>query len=375
MRGFNANDDAERRIISGETWADFCDTLKAAGASVSGMGTPKDTLIQAEGYRYLSRLTRAGLEAFLEFGDPLRPELRRTVHETIKMGADNPDNHYLQAAISGRETYRILGHRGTVHFLGFGTQKGGYGEGRGLPPTGSLDSNDLYVEPDGSLEIIVSTEDPGHRNWLPMEPESGLLIVRQTFLDQATEEPARLRIERIGGDLKRTGVTDALTVDRGLTKASTLVAGAPLLFSKWARDFQRHVNQLPRFDPKTSTQAGGDPEIAYYHSYWRLDPDQALVIEARPPECQNWNFQLNNHWMESLDYRYFRIHLNKHTAVYDDDGSVTIVVAHEDPGHPNWIQTTGHHRGTMCFRWIRAREHPAPKTRVVELDGWRAERS
>ena len=86
-----------------------------------------------------------------------------------------------------------------------------------------------------------------------------------------------------------------------------------------------------------------------------------------PPECFTWNFQLDNHWMESLDYRYHRITINKHTAQVRDDGSVQIVVAHEDPGVPNWIETAGHRHGTMCFRWIRAADHPQPQTRVVKL--------
>ena len=79
-------------------------------------------------------------------------------------------------------------------------------------------------------------------------------------------------------------------------------------------------------------------------------------------------FQLNNYWMESLDYRYFQIHTNKHLATYREDGSVRIVVAHEDPGVANWIHTTGHESGTMCFRWIKAAQHPQPATRVVKLN-------
>ena len=42
-----------------------------------------------------------------------------------------------------------------------------------------------------------------------------------------------------------------------------------------------------------------------------------------------------------------------------------IVVAHDDPGVDNWIDTAGHGQGTMCFRWIGAEEHPQPTTRVV----------
>ena len=54
-------------------------------------------------------------------------------------------------------------------------------------------------------------------------------------------------------------------------------------------------------------------------------------------------------------------------AFYREDGSVRIVVAHEDPGVDNWIHTTGHESGTMCFRWIKAETHPQPRTRVVKL--------
>src|SRR5690606_28785408 len=159
----------------------------------------------------------------------------------------------------------------------------------------------------------------------------------------------------------------------GLTQSGALVLGASALFAAWTEGFQQHTNQLPRFSPATSLAFGGDPNIAYYHSYWRLEPDQALVIEAPIPECDAWNFQLNNHWMESLDYRYLQIHVNKHSAKYLPDGSVRIVVAHTDPGVPNWITTAGHDRGTMCFRWIRATEHPEPRTRVVRLADLRAE--
>jgi hypothetical protein len=113
--------------------------------------------------------------------------------------------------------------------------------------------------------------------------------------------------------------------------------------------------------------AGGDPNICYYHSYWQLGAEECLVIEVTPPECRTWNFQLDNHWMESLDYRYYRVTINKHTAVYEPDGSVKIIVSHADPGHANWIETAGHHQGTMCFRWIRAEEHPEPRCRVVKL--------
>jgi hypothetical protein len=54
--------------------------------------------------------------------------------------------------------------------------------------------------------------------------------------------------------------------------------------------------------------------------------------------------------------------------VYEKDGSVKIVVAHKDPGCPNWLTTAGHPCGTMLFRWVKADSHPQPKTRVVKTE-------
>jgi hypothetical protein len=336
-----------------------------AGNVVLGPNTPSDPLNRMEGFRYLSRITRAGLQTFVEHNDPLAPVLQRVVHETAKMGADHPDNYYQNAAISGDHEYRIWGNRGTVHYLGFFTQKGNYGQGRGMPPTGYLEASTLDVAPDGSFEIILSTEkQPG--NWLPMEKDTGTLIVRQTRLDRENETIADLHIERLGGDGMPTPF-DPIRCAEGLIQSASLVAGAAMLFASWAEGFKKHTNQLPRFDQNVSNMAGGVPDIAYYHSYWKLAPDAALVIDATPPDCEHWNFQLNNYWMESLDYRYYPVHVNKHTAKYRPDGSVRVVVAAQDKGFDNWIDTAGHEEGTMCWRWVRAAEHPQPQTRVVKL--------
>jgi hypothetical protein len=71
--------------------------------------------------------------------------------------------------------------------------------------------------------------------------------------------------------------------------------------------------------------------------------------------------------MESLDYRYHRIALNHSQVTKRPDGSVRLVVAHADPGVPNWIETAGHRRGSMCLRWVGAASHPEPSTRVIDL--------
>lgn len=368
LRGKTLEDHHADRIVSGKAWNEFCDSLKAAGASLHFGNAPRDPFNQAEGYRYLTRLVRASLEAFLEYADPAFPELRRMVHETVKMGADNPDNYYENAKISGAYEYKISGKRNTVHYLGFFTQMGDYGKTGGLEPSGALEAQNMHIEKDGSFEIIVSCQKPANgKNWLPMQPESSMLMVRQTFLDRANEKIADLKIENISQATFAPAQLTPKMMDESLTGASAFVAGASFIFSKWANGFQKHSNQLPLFDPAISNAAGGVNNIAYYHSHWQLAEDEVLIIEAMPPKCTHWNFQLNNYWMESLDYRYFQVHVNKHSAKYLPDGSVRIVVAHEDPGVENWIRTVGHRNGTMCFRWVDADVAVEPKTRVVKI--------
>jgi hypothetical protein len=362
MRG---DEEAIRRIMDGTTWDEFCDALKAAGAVV--LSGPPDPLDRAEGFRYLTRLTRAALETFVEASDADAPEFRRTASETIKMGLDNPDNVYLNAPVRGTSEYRITGTRGTVHYLGFGTQAGNYGATGSLDTTGYLEAKDMRIGPDGRFEIIVSSrEQPDGVNWLPMKPDTRMVQVRQTRLDHAREKLAEVRIERTDGP-HRPRPFEPARLDRMLAGVTGFVKGCSGLFASWAADFEKHTNELPRFDPERALRAGGDPNIAYYHSYWRIGDGEALVVEATPPACDYWNFQLTNHWLESLDYRYWQIHVNKHTAKLERDGSVRVVIAHEDPGVPNWLNTCGHRQGAMCWRWIRAAEHPTPRTRVVRL--------
>ena len=90
LRGKTHDDVAAQRIVSGESWNEFCDALKAAGAALQFPGAPRDPFNQAEGYRYLSRLARAGLTAFVEHADTKAPVLHRVVDETTKLGRTIP---------------------------------------------------------------------------------------------------------------------------------------------------------------------------------------------------------------------------------------------------------------------------------------------
>ncbi len=349
------------RVVDGSAWAEFCDLLKASGEVVLRESSPTGVLDRAEGFRYLSRVARMALGQFVEMGTPEAPAFRRTADDSMKLGCDNPDSYYLKANISGQHRYRIRGRRGTVPYLSFSTYYGGYGGGR-AGCGGTLELADLEIGADGRFEIIVSQkESPG--NWLPMDPETRQMIVRQTHHDRTSESVFELEIERIdAGD--EVPPLDAAAFHDGLLASAEYVRTCANLFADWTESYAEHPNELVVRDV---SGAQGDPALFYYQGYWRLAPDEALVIRATPPACDYWNFQLNNYWLESLDYRHHRIDLNHTQAHYEPDGSFRLVVAHHDPAVQNWIQTAGHEHGTMGLRWVKAAQHPKPDCAVVAL--------
>ncbi|MFK7733479.1 MAG: DUF1214 domain-containing protein [Pseudomonadales bacterium] len=358
---------AEQKVMDGTAWDEFCDSLKAAGNIIRSEKAPHDAFNQAEGYRYLTRLLRGGLESFMEFGDSAYPVLRCGAHETIKLGADNPDNRYESCSVNPQYEYRLFGTRGTVDYLGFGAVINKYASGGTMETTGYLDARDMEINDDGSFEIVISQREHAG-NWLQLGPETNSVNVRQTFQDRVNEKRAELKIERIGAVDERPSPLTPEKLAHALQRATMFVNGSAQLFENWSESFLPIENEMPPADQAYCQSIGGDPNIFYFHSAWKLAPDEVFVIDAPViPECQTWNFQLNNWWMESLDYRYHQIHVNKHTAHYNEDGSVRVIVSHTDPGLPNWIETCGHECGTMCWRWIGATEHPELNARVMKL--------
>jgi hypothetical protein len=349
-------------------WRQFCKDLERAGETVLSAPGAESPLDRAEGLRYLTRLLRIGLEMQLEWADPNCPGFYQASHETAKIGADNPDNQYLNATISPAQRYRIRGKRGTAPILTFATKANRYATDGTMVSTGELAIEDMNVRKDGTFEIIVAKEKPkGRVNWLPMEDDSSLIVVRQTFLDRAKERPNTLSIELADGP-PRPAVLTSEALAAGLKRTAAFADGTAKTFVRWAELFKaEHLNQLNTLDQSMFQRAGGDPAIYYLHGYWRLAPGEMLEIKSPIPECQAWNFQLNNYWMESLDYRAHRIHTNSALATLDSHGGVTVVAAAEDPGYGNWLDTAGHTHGTMLWRWTNAQEHPMPRCRVLPL--------
>jgi hypothetical protein len=106
-------------------------------------------------------------------------------------------------------------------------------------------------------------------------------------------------------------------------------------------------------------------DACYSFGSFSLRPDEALVITHRPPPCRFWNLTVWNQYMAGYNGEYARTSINQGSAVANDDGTITAVIAQDQLAHPNSISTIGHEEGVIAFRWFHAEE--VPDTPVVEL--------
>jgi hypothetical protein len=86
-----------------------------------------------------------------------------------------------------------------------------------------------------------------------------------------------------------------------------------------------------------------------------------LLLESDVPErCLYWNVQLSDPLWNSVDWLNRQSSLNARQARLDRDGRLRAVIALEDPGTPNWLDTGGFDNGSVMVRWNRSSSGPAP---------------
>jgi hypothetical protein len=120
--------------------------------------------------------------------------------------------------------------------------------------------------------------------------------------------------------------------------------------------------------PLDGTAMGAAAENRPVIGSFQLEQDEALVVEVTPPEGLYWSYSIGNPWWETIDYARHQSSLNGHQAVVDADGILRVVLAHEDPGIANWLDTAGHSAGPVILRCVRTESAPVPQTRVVRFE-------
>jgi hypothetical protein len=118
-------------------------------------------------------------------------------------------------------------------------------------------------------------------------------------------------------------------------------------------------NALTQMTAASGATGGGMSTNLYAGGIYELAPDEALIVESRVRLAPQYiGFQIANLWGESIEYANQLGSLNGSQCAVDADGAIRLVIAHRDPGVPNWIDTTGHPEGFMAPRWAYSQTPP-----------------
>jgi hypothetical protein len=325
----------------------------------------------AEGYDYLAGCIQGVLHVAWSY-DLDFPSFVASTGPYTKMGLDNPDTLYFHASLRDDAEYVITGQRGTTTDLSFQVLKGDYSP---IDVPGSLsafDDREIAIAADGSFEVRFGPG-PAGPNYFTLGPGSSMLAVREVYSDWNTERRGTISIRRAD----KAGLAPAPLDEAALAKRYG-VAGKMLLsrlktflaFPEWFY-LNRPVNTLtePRRTP------GGLSSQFSSVGHYDLGEDQAMIVtvpKAGQDTAPYQGLQLGSMWYISLDYANHQTSLTADQARTDPDGKIRFVISERDPGVANWLETTGHRRGYIQFRWQRlARDlTPAdgPAAEVVPFD-------
>jgi hypothetical protein len=359
-----------------DAWRRFCDRLAAAGDRVFKDCNPANPAQRADAFRFLTQNLGQAFDLALETRDTRFPQIHDFCTPTRKLGGDCADFTYQQAWIDGASVYRISGNRGTARFLNI-TVQGPRPErmANGAPPLhdpfgdvpqANLFGHQLVTDWDGSFELFIGGQRQGD-NWLPTTPDSRKLFLRQGF-DRWDERPATLRIERID----MAGPQPLPTPERMIGAMDWAGSFLTQIMDDWPDwsftyggvDAGAGTNAFPILHDTGDDRKRGRAAAAMH---WHLAPDEALIVEFDAHDGL-WMFTNGGVFMNSMDFLYRPVSTTPSRTKVDADGRIRLILAHDDPGFHNWIDTQGFERGNLTYRHMLEGTPAALETRVVKRE-------
>jgi hypothetical protein len=309
-----------------------------------------------EGMQYLAGCISGCLHLAFDY-ERDHPFLQSGTGPFTKMGLDNPDTLYFGTRVHAGHDYVVTGRRGNTTDLSFQLLGGEYTDDNVPVSQAAFDDRELEIAADGSFEYRLRPD------------SNGQLLMREVYGDWSAQR-GTLAITRLDTAGTAPPPPTRATVERRYaTAAKQLVTRVKtwLQFPQWFYlDIPVNTMVAPRLTP------GGLATQYSSVGHFDLRPDQALVITIPVSDAPYLGFQLGSLWYISLDYINHQTSLNNTQAQADPDGKVRIVVADQNPGVTNWVETLGHRRGFLQFRWQRVSrqldEADGPTVELVDLD-------
>lgn len=350
---------ADDTAAARDAWQELVSTLSALGARI--------TESSAEGYsageslEHLIRQVVAWTTWEALHADPARPAFQRQLDLVTQWGGPNADNVYRYARISPERRYRIRGRmhscedfiltlrRGFFHNADYGTKA-------------EITASDRGIREGEDFEIPLGGREPGA---IPIPDDAILAGVREYYTDWRAEEPAVFTIECLDPP-SPTALGAAEAVRRAERARSHIANSMEFWHDYLERRRAEHVDNA--FETATMKLAKGLSFARYENCYWALEPGQSLVIAVEEPDARYWSAQA--YQMDTFDLvdRFGRITSRNHRQTrVSGDGVVRWVLAADDPGVANWLDTGGRPVGLCVVRWFwpRAETGTRPRAEVV----------
>lgn len=327
----------------------------------------------AGAHRAIMHTLEAGMIGWFE-SDPRFPEFRRIVAPSRKVIGDNCDAIYFDAPIDAQYEYIIHGStQGAVYFSL--TIEENCADGK-IPKTvgGMIKDSDMEIDSNGNFTLYLGGK-AREKNWLPLTPNSHRVTTRHYFEETgyAAKEPSLQPVLQIQCTSKMEtpaplGDTD---IAAGIRRVCNYLRSRTLDMPQMAAEPPPFVsltpNQFPA--PVSPGKLGLATDDAHYSmAPFFLNSDEALVITGRWPTCRFANLSLWNRFQQTFDYINRSVSLNRKQTMLEDDGTFKIVVAHQDPGVANWLDTERQMFGLMFWRYFLVEgDIETPQANVVKF--------
>lgn len=325
-------------------------------------------------HRALMQILEAALVGYFE-QDATKPDFRRIVTPSRKLTGDNPDAIYFDAPISSEHSYVIHGSMNGAVYFSLSIEEGA-GEGKIAKTTGGvINDTELEIDSNGNFTLYLGGQER-EKGWLPLSADASRVTTRHYYeqLQPAAMDPElepRLHIACLSATAVPAPPSDD-SVSAGIRRVCNAVRSRTLEMPTLAG------GELPPFMALTpnefpTPQTPGNFGLAAFDAHYSMAPfflntDEALIITGRWPDSRFANVCLWNRFQQTYDYISRSVSLNRTQTKLEDDGSFKMVIAHQDPGLPNWLDTEGNLFGLVFWRFFLVEgEAETPQATVVKF--------
>jgi len=232
---------------------------------------------------------------------------------------------------------------------------------------GYLAFEDIDIAPDGTFSIRVGGE-PEESAWLASPPDATTLFARQIYDDWNAADPGEVHIDRIGWEGARKPLAKAAQVAFQLRAAADVLEKSATVWPAFVQRRYVGARQPNTVSGLIDTYAlGGVKGRWMAGGYFDLPPGKVLLIETWPTKAAYQSIQLADMWFASLEYANQVSSLTTSQSIEAPNGAYYSVIAREDPGYANWLDTGGLDRGIFMLRYdgvpaeVPKAQHPSAK--------------